>query len=166
MGICVSIHAAGNCRATGNRACFFYDGHCHPFLRLRDGTHPLAIGPVNPGLLHRPGRSDRQRRGCRKPGARPTDRLAGQPVRRQPNRRSGRDPGSDPTPVSSQNRGSRAGNTIHSLPAEYFRWRSGFYSQTLCTQMFRFCTVPVIGGRSHRAKMRTLVGRQKSSRPA
>jgi len=29
---------------------------------LRDGTHPLAVGPVNPGLLHRPGRSDRQRR--------------------------------------------------------------------------------------------------------
>jgi hypothetical protein len=50
MRIRVSIHAAGNCRATGNRACFFYDGHCHPFLRLRDGTHPLAIGPVNPGL--------------------------------------------------------------------------------------------------------------------
>jgi hypothetical protein len=62
MRIRVSIHAAGNCRATGNRACFFYDGHCHPFLRLRDGTHPLSIGPVNPGLLHRPGRSDRQRR--------------------------------------------------------------------------------------------------------
>jgi len=34
----------------GNSACFFYDGHCHPFLRLRDGTHPLAVGPVNPGL--------------------------------------------------------------------------------------------------------------------
>ena len=31
---------------------------------------------------------------CRKPGARPADRLAGQPVRRQPNRRPGRDPGS------------------------------------------------------------------------
>ena len=32
------------------------------FLWLRDGTHPLAAGPVNPGLLPRPGRSDRQRR--------------------------------------------------------------------------------------------------------
>jgi hypothetical protein len=51
-------------------------------------------GPVNPGLLPRPGRSDRHRRWVPEPGARPTDRLAGQPVRRQPNRRSGRDPGS------------------------------------------------------------------------
>ena len=32
--------------------------------------------------------------GAIKPGARPTDRLAGQPGRRKPNRRSGRDPGS------------------------------------------------------------------------
>jgi len=62
MGICVSVYAAGNRGAAGNGACFFYDGHCHPFLRLRDGTHPLAVGPVNPGLLHRTGRSDRQRR--------------------------------------------------------------------------------------------------------
>src|SRR5712691_9061088 len=30
-----------------------------PFLWLRDGTHPLAAGPVNPGLLHRTGRSGR-----------------------------------------------------------------------------------------------------------
>src|SRR6516165_1700327 len=55
--------------------------------------------------------------GARKPGARPTDRLAGQPERRQPNRRSGRDPGPDPTPTPSQNRVSRAGSTIHILPA-------------------------------------------------
>ena len=39
-----------------------YDGQCRPFLWLRDGTHPLAVRPVNPGLLPRPGRSDRQRR--------------------------------------------------------------------------------------------------------
>jgi hypothetical protein len=50
MGIGVSVHAAGNRGATGNGACFFYDGHSHPFLRLRGGTHPLAAGPVNPGL--------------------------------------------------------------------------------------------------------------------
>jgi hypothetical protein len=56
-------------------------------------------GPVNPGLLPRPGRSDRQRRQRRqvpKTWARPTDRLAGQPGRRQPNRRSGWDPGPRP----------------------------------------------------------------------
>src|SRR6266702_66854 len=62
MGICVSARAASNRGAAGNGACFSYDGHCHPFLRLRDGTHPLAAGPVNPGLLHRTGRSDRHRR--------------------------------------------------------------------------------------------------------
>jgi len=50
MGICVSVHAAGNSGAAGTGACFFYDGHSHPFLRLRGGTHPLAVGPVNPGL--------------------------------------------------------------------------------------------------------------------
>src|SRR5215470_2584658 len=59
--------------------------------------------------------------GARKPGARPADRLAGQPERRQPNRRSGRDPGPDPTPTPPQNHGSRAGSTIHSLPAESAR---------------------------------------------
>src|SRR5690348_2223101 len=37
--------------------------------QVRDGTHPLAVGPGNPGLLHRPGRSDRQRRWV--PGAGP-----------------------------------------------------------------------------------------------
>ena len=55
VGVGVGVHAASD------GACF-YDGHCHPFLRLRDGTHPLAVRPVNPGLLPRPGRSDRQRR--------------------------------------------------------------------------------------------------------
>jgi hypothetical protein len=77
-----------------------YDGQCHPFSLvegLRGGTHPLAVGPVNPGLLSRTGRSDRQRRWVpQKPGTRPTDRFAGQPERRQPNRRSGRDPGPRP----------------------------------------------------------------------
>ncbi len=54
-------------------------------------------GPGNPGLLSRPGRSDRQRRWVpQKPGARPTDRFSRQPERRQPIRRSGRDPGHRP----------------------------------------------------------------------
>ena len=44
MGISVGVHAASN------GACL-YDGHCHPFLRLRDGTHPLAVGPVTPRPL-------------------------------------------------------------------------------------------------------------------
>jgi len=63
---------------------------------LRDGTHPLAAGPVNPGLLHRLGKSGRHRRQVPEPGARPADPLARQPGRHQPNRRSGRDPGSRP----------------------------------------------------------------------
>src|SRR5215471_14058476 len=91
-----------------------------PSLSLvRDGTHPLAVGPGNPGLF--PGQADQtgSAGGCQKTWARPIDRLAGQPERRQPNRRSGRDPGPDPTPVPPQNGGSRAGSTIHILPAEY-----------------------------------------------
>ena len=95
MGICVGVHAAGNCGATGNGACFFYDGHSHPFLRLRGGTHPLARRTCEPWPLVQAGQiRPAPLAGAIKPGARPTDRLAGQPGRRQPNRRSGRDPGS------------------------------------------------------------------------
>src|SRR6266516_5527117 len=56
-----------------------YDGQCRPFLWLRDGTHPLAVRPGNPGLLPKPGRPDRQREWVPTTGARPADRLAGQP---------------------------------------------------------------------------------------
>ena len=95
MGICVGVHAAGNCGATGNGACFFYDGHSHPFLRLRGGTHPLARRTCEPWPLVQAGQiRPAPLAGAIRPGARPTDRLAGQPGRRQPNRRSGRDPGS------------------------------------------------------------------------
>src|SRR6266851_4554519 len=93
-----------------------------PSLSLvRDGTHPLAVGPVNPGLLHRPGRSDRLRRWVPgNPGTRPTDRLARQHVGvSRIGGQAGTQETSDPTPTPSQTRGSRAGSTIHSLPAEY-----------------------------------------------
>src|ERR1700757_2328060 len=43
--------AAGNRGATGHGACFFYDGHSHPFLRLRGGTHPLARRTCEPRPL-------------------------------------------------------------------------------------------------------------------
>jgi hypothetical protein len=43
----VSVHPA--CDDAWFSACL-YDGHSRPFLWLRDGTHPLAVGPVNPGL--------------------------------------------------------------------------------------------------------------------
>lgn len=37
--------------ATGDDACVYLRLSLpSPFLRLRDGTHPLAVGPVNPGL--------------------------------------------------------------------------------------------------------------------
>ena len=59
-----------------------YDGHCHPFLTLRDGTHPLAARTCEP----RPLAQARQIRpaapvGALRTGARPTDRFAGQPKR-------------------------------------------------------------------------------------
>ena len=91
-----------------------------PFLWLRDGTHPLAAGPVNPGLLPRPGRSgpappvgamktwDPADRSSRK-----TTRAASADSEVRPGPRL-------PTlrPYSRQNQGSRAGSTIHILPAD------------------------------------------------
>ena len=59
------MHLRVGIHATGDGTCFhacLYDGHCHPFLRLRDGTHPLAARTCEPRPLARPGRSDRQRR--------------------------------------------------------------------------------------------------------
>jgi hypothetical protein len=47
---CGDMHVGVGIHAAGNGARVFYDGHCRPFLWLRDGTHPLAVGPVNPGL--------------------------------------------------------------------------------------------------------------------
>jgi hypothetical protein len=88
------VHAGMSVHPAGDGACL-YNGHSHPFHRLRDGTHPLAVGPVKPWPLIQA----RQIRpaapvGARKTGTRPTDRFARQPERRQPIRRSGRDPGS------------------------------------------------------------------------
>ena len=83
-------------------------------------------GPVNPGLLPRPGRSDRQRRWVpEKPGARPASRSQDSPSGAG---RFGGQAGTqapDATPAPAQNHGSRAGSrqagpgsTIHILPAE------------------------------------------------
>src|SRR5580698_11262149 len=77
---------------------------------------------VNPALLHRTGRSGRHRRWVpHKTWARPADRFPRTAERRQPVRRPGRDPGPDPTPAPPQNRASRAGSTIHILPAGCMR---------------------------------------------
>src|SRR6266702_2510223 len=89
------------------------------FSGCRGGTHPLAVGPVKPRPLPRPGRSDRQRRRVpQKPGPgrqivskdNPSgvSRIGGQAGTQAP----------DPTPTPPQNRGSRAGSTTNILPAE------------------------------------------------
>src|SRR5579864_4588399 len=93
-----------------------------PFLRLRDGTHPLAAGPVNPGLLHRTGRSGRHAGGCHKnlgPGRRIVSRTARKGVSRFAGQAGTQAP--DPTPVLSQDHAGRAGSTIPILPAESAR---------------------------------------------
>jgi hypothetical protein len=48
----------------GNRGSFSYDWSLPSLSRLRDGTHLLAVGPVNPGHLPRPGRSAGCAGGC------------------------------------------------------------------------------------------------------
>jgi hypothetical protein len=86
----------------------------------RGGTHPLAVGPCEPRPLAKDGKIRPARRQVpQRTWARPADRFAGQPERRQPNRRSGRTQDPDATPASLQHPAGRAGTTIHSLPADY-----------------------------------------------
>src|SRR5439155_16915971 len=99
------------------------DSHGHPFLRLRDGTHPLAVGPVKPWPLIQA----RQIRPAAPVGATKAWAPAGRSIRRtDPNgvSRLGGQAGTqapDPTPPPSQSRGRSAGSTTHTLPAEYER---------------------------------------------
>jgi hypothetical protein len=44
------VHLRMGVHAAGEGACL-YDGHCRPFLRLRDGTHPLAARTCEPRPL-------------------------------------------------------------------------------------------------------------------
>jgi hypothetical protein len=89
------------CPLCRDGACL-YDRQRHPFLWLRDGTHPLADGLRKPGLSHRPGRPETAAPvGATRTWARPTSRFQGQPGRRQPIRRSGRTQVTDPTPAAS-----------------------------------------------------------------
>src|SRR5258708_31957136 len=57
--------------------------------------------------------------GCQKTWARPTDRVARQPERRQPISGSGRDPGHRPYAPADRKPGRRDRSTTHILPAEY-----------------------------------------------
>jgi hypothetical protein len=95
------------------------DGQCHPFPRLRGGTHPLAARTCEPRPLVQDGQIRPARRWVPETWARPTNRFEGQPERHQPNRRSGRTQAPDPTPTPTEGWGSRARSTIHTLPAEY-----------------------------------------------
>ena len=99
------------------RACL-YDGHCHPLLRLRDGTHPLAARTCETPASS-PGQADQtgSAGGCQRlgPGRQIVIKTARE--RRRPIRRSGRDPVPDPTPTPAQSGGSRAGAlSTSSLP--------------------------------------------------
>src|SRR5215831_19219466 len=76
-------------------------------------------GPVNPGLWHRPGRSDRQRRWVPKNGDPADSSISRQPEAASADSEVRPGPGPDPTPASPQNPGSRAGSAIHILPAEF-----------------------------------------------
>src|SRR6266536_6430958 len=91
-----------------------------PFLRLRGGTHPLAAGPGNPGLLHRTGRSDRHAGRCHK-NLGPGRRIVSKTTRAGVSRFGGRagTQATDPTPTPPQNRAGRAGSTTNILPADY-----------------------------------------------
>src|SRR6266849_5566517 len=80
-------------------------------------------GPVNPGLLPRPGRSDRQRRWVPRTGARPTDRYQDNPsgVGRFAGQAGTRSPTLRPHHRKTAEAG--PGALTHILPADYDRLR-------------------------------------------
>src|SRR6266702_5973561 len=87
---------------------------------LRDGTHPLAVRPVHPGLLPRPGRSDRQRRWVpENPG--PGRQIVSQDSPSGVSRIGGQAGTQAPTlrPHHRKTVEAGPGSTIHILPAEY-----------------------------------------------
>src|SRR5438477_2541908 len=82
------------------------------------------LDPENPGLLPRPGRSDRQRRWVpQKPG--PGRQIDSQDSPSGVSRFGGQagTQATDPTPPPDQSQGGRAGSTTHILPADYL-WLS------------------------------------------
>src|SRR4249920_2106568 len=90
-----------------------------PFLGLRDGTHRCAVGSGNPGLLHRPGRSDRQNRWCHNLGPGRHNGSHNSPTGVS---RIGSQAGTqaaDATRAPRRSPASRAGSTSYSLPADY-----------------------------------------------
>src|SRR5947208_17100601 len=100
----------------------------------------MYAGPMHPSVLHMTSTSSRHAGGCQiilGPGRRIVRRTAREGVSRFAGQAGTQAP--DPTPVLSQDRGSRAGSTIHILPAESGGWR-------LCCLRGRPCTyAPVLG---------------------
>ncbi len=111
MGISVGVHSAGN------SGCL-YHGHCHLFSLVEEVARTRwPSDPVNPGLLSRPGRSDRHAGGRRKtwdPGRQIDRRTALDGVSRIGGQTGTQAP--DPTPEPPQNRGGRAGSTYPHPP--------------------------------------------------
>jgi hypothetical protein len=99
----------------------------HPLARRNCEPWPLVqAGQIRPAPLA----------GAIKPGARPTDRLAGQPGRRQPNRRSGRDPGSRRyAPVQSRSGKPRQKHYPHSPCRVFTAGINGSVARSLNTDM-------------------------------
>ena len=96
-------------------------------------TRSKSIGlPINgPGQADQTGSAS----GCLKTWGLADRSLSRQPERRRPIRRSGRDPGLRRYARTSPNHGSRAGSTIHILPADSarlagssFRWMAEYRS--------------------------------------
>ena len=96
---------------------------------------------MNPGLLHRTGRSDRHAGGCQKPGI-PADRSFRRTTRTASADSEVRpDPGPDHTPATSQSSRSTAGSTIHTLPADSVRARNRAARTVRCAQSSQFWLV-------------------------
>ena len=90
------VHVGVGIHPAGDGACFSLSLRWSmPSLSLVEGWHAPAGRRTCETLASDPGQADQtgSAGGCQKTWARPTDRFARQPERRQPNRRSGRDPG-------------------------------------------------------------------------
>jgi len=116
-------HTGAGVHAAGNGPCFFYDGHSHPLSQVEGWHAPAGRRTCEPRPLAQDGADQAGTAG----GCRKTCGPAGRSIARQPRggvSRIGGQAGTqapDPTPVPGQDRGSRAGSTIHTLPAESVR---------------------------------------------
>jgi hypothetical protein len=128
---CCDVHVGVGVHAASDGACHLRWSTSSPSevegWHAPAGHRALRTPASCPGQADQTGTTG----GCQRPGARPTDRVARQPQRRQPNSRSGRDPGTRPYAPTSSKRGKQGRSTIHTLPADSERkaavlvWRGG-----------------------------------------